>query len=283
LLAPGDMLGGYRIERHLARGGQSHVYLARRLSDGLRVALKVLRAAGGARQPRIRFDRESHVGLAVDHPHLVKVHEAGQAQGRMYQALELLDGASLDRILTRQGPLPVAAACEVVRQAALGLGRLHVRGLVHRDVKPANILWTRAGRAVLLDLGVVGFVHTRGGRLTGCYHCLGTPGYMAPEQCSDPHAVDFRADLYGLGCTLFCLLTGQPPTGRGGRSPLAALPPNLPQPLLGLLADLLEKNRSRRLLTAEEVALRLAPFAQGPSLARWMRRQRRTWRLRWSA
>src|SRR5262249_19570116 len=124
----------------------------------------------------------------------------------------------LDELLGRFGPLPVADACEVIRQAALGLQHLHEHGLVHRDVKPSNLMLTTGGEVKVLDLGLSRDLlqSDEGERITAHGDCLGKLDYVAPEQCVDPHAVDARADIYALGCTLYDLLAGQPPFAGAG-------------------------------------------------------------------
>ena len=182
------------------------------------------------------------------------------------------------------GPLPVAEACEVIRQAALGLQHLHEHGLVHRDVKPSNLMLTPAGQVKVLDLGLARHLHEpgAGARITWQGQFLGTLDYVAPEQCSDPHAVDIRADVYGLGCTLYELLTGQPPFARPGYEsvfkkmkahvempvpPIQERRPDIPEDLALILERMLAKDREGRFASPADVVQALQPFAAGAELA----------------
>jgi len=179
--------------------------------------------------------------------------------------------------------LPAAEACEVVRRAALGLEHLHKHGLVHRDAKPANLMLTPSGQVKLLDLGVARYtrVPVPGEQITLPGQCLGTLDYMAPEQCLDSHAVDGRADIYALGCTLYELLTGQPPFAGPNHGSVylkmnahveAPVPPirgrrsDVPERLAAALERMLAKDRGSRFVSAAGVVAALQPFAAGADL-----------------
>ena len=141
-------------------------------------------------------------------------HDAGEADGTHFLVMEYVDGIDLSNLVRQHGPLPVAEACELIRQAALGLQHAHEHGLVHRDIKPANLLLTTGGQVKILDLGLALLaVDTRRptNELTADRPVMGTADYMSPEQAGDSHAVDIRADIYSLGCTLYKLLTGKAP------------------------------------------------------------------------
>ena len=200
------VLAGYRILGVLGRGGMAIVYKARQLRPKCLVAVKLIdRSLAGNGEIVARFRQEQNLGARMRHPHLTAVYQAGRAAGCSYLVMEFVEGDTLDGLVGRRGPLAVAEACEVIRQAALGLQYLHEQGLVHRDIKPSNLMLTPGGRVKVLDLGVARDHHqsSEAERFTSPGQCLGTPDYMAPEQCVDPHAVDSRADIYGLGCTLY--------------------------------------------------------------------------------
>ena len=149
----------------------------------------------------------------LNHNNIVRATDAGEADGVHYLVMELIDGIDLARLVRLAGPLPVAAACELVRQAAVGLQYAHENGLVHRDIKPSNLLLSVNGELKISDLGLalLNRDERASGELTVTGQVMGTADYMAPEQWEDSHAVDIRADLYSLGCTLYTLLAGRPP------------------------------------------------------------------------
>jgi serine/threonine protein kinase len=209
----GQRLGPYRIEGRLGQGGMGIVFRARH-DDGRTVALKVLRdelaADDGYRQ---RLAHEARAAAEVDHPNLAPVLEAGEADGRLYLAVRYVDGRSLAERLAVGGPLAVGELVRLAADVAAGLDALHRRGIVHRDVKPANILLAADGTAVLGDFGLAKSrawtVLTRTGQV------LGTANYLAPEVIRGQSATPL-SDLYGLGCVLFeCLAGASPFAGRG--------------------------------------------------------------------
>jgi len=215
-LATGTMLAGYRIERFLAQGGMGVVYLASQVSLGRPIALKLI-APERARDDdfRERFLRESRLAASIDHPNVVPVHEAGEEDGLLYVAMRYVDGPDLGALLRAAGELEPQRAARIVAQVAAALDAAHARGLVHRDVKPANVLVADPGAAehcYLTDFGLTKQIAattdvTRTGTVMGTVH------YIAPEQLRGD-AVDGRADVYALGCVLYRLLTGRPPFAR---------------------------------------------------------------------
>ena len=232
------------------------------------------------------------MGARLRHPNLIAVYEAGHAAGRVYLVMEFIDGDNLGAFVGRYGPLPVAEACEVVRQAALGLQHLHEHSLVHRDVKPANLMLTLAGEVKVLDLGLARHLHGPGAgeQITWHGEFLGTLDYVAPEQCVDSHAVDIRADVYGLGCTLYELLAGQAPFARPGYEsafqkmkahveapvpPIREPRPDVPERLAGALERMLAKDREDRFAMPADVVRAVQPFAAGAELAALARAPRR--------
>ncbi len=211
---PSRLLGEYEVLGPLGSGGMGEVYKARHRRLDKLVALKLLPAGSqGSREAAARFQREMKAIGALDHPNVVEAHDAGEQSGVVYLAMKLIDGVDLERLVKERGPMPIAEACELVRQAALGLHYLHQRGLVHRDVKPSNLMRTSDGTVKVLDLGLARWRMDAeaGHSLTGAGRVMGTPDFLAPEQVEDTAAAEARADLYGLSGTLFYLLTGRVP------------------------------------------------------------------------
>jgi serine/threonine protein kinase len=271
-------LPGFEILAELGRGGMAHVYKARDLRRQRLVAIKVSDPSlAGDCEMVARFRQEQFLTVRLTHPNLVAAYDAGHIEGVAYLVLELVEGHDLAWIIRQREHLPVAEACEVVRRTALGLDHLHKHRLVHRDVKPANLMLTQSRQVKVLDLGVAHALAPEE-QITSRGQCLGTADYMAPEQCLDSDAVDGRADIYALGCTLYELLTGQPPFA--GRSvflkmmahieapvpPIRRRRPDVPERLAATLERMLAKDRTGRFDSAGGVALALQPFAAGAEL-----------------
>jgi serine/threonine protein kinase len=204
-------IGPYQVIGLLGQGGMGAVYKARHPQSGATVALKVVKPAEdeGSQALRRRFQREIKLLQQVQHPHVVRVLDVGSTpQGHDYLALELVPGCSL-RQLAKARPVTCRQAAEVVRQLADALAALHAAGILHRDLKPDNVMLRPDGAPILLDFGLAR--GTDASRLTQTGALLGTPAYMAPEQTDDASQVDERADVYGLGAVLFFLLAGRPP------------------------------------------------------------------------
>jgi Protein kinase domain len=205
---PGERLADLELLRELGRGGMGAVYAARD-ALGREVAVKVLLPGGESDLPRLRLEAEALARL--DHPSLVRVHTFGvDERGRWYVVMELVPGESLQTRLERHGPLPVEEASRIARDLTLALQHTHERGVLHRDLKPHNVLLEPGGRVALTDFGLARLTdrtrHTETGEV------LGTPAYMAPEQAAGQvDGIGPPADVYGLGATLFALLTGEPP------------------------------------------------------------------------
>lgn len=231
-------LGEYRLLEELGRGGMGRVYKALHTKLDRIVALKVLsRGRMGDQQAIARFEREMKAVGRLAHKNIVQAHDAREIDGTSVLIMEFVDGLDLAKIVHRVGPVPVAEACELVRQTALALQCAHEHGLVHRDIKPSNIMLTHSGEVKLLDLGLARFYDAKprgadcqsaasspaasladwqpapqaADDMTGTGQAMGTADYMAPEQASDCRTVDIRADLYSLGCTLYKLLSGRAP------------------------------------------------------------------------
>src|SRR5213594_2336037 len=207
----GRELGGYRILEPLGRGGTSVVYRAEHVRLGRAAALKLLTAALGEADFRERFLRESKLAASLDHPGIVPVYDAGEEDGLLYIAMACVDGSDLKTLLVREGRLLPRRALRIVGQIASALDAAHARGLVHRDVKPANILVGPDDRAYLSDFGVVKELASNGTTRTGSF--VGTIEYSAPEQIEGGE-VDARTDVYALACVFYECLTGTPPFHR---------------------------------------------------------------------
>ena len=206
---PGLEIEGYVLDAELGHGGMGVVYRAHEPLLGRQVALKLIRTdVGDPEVMRQRFMIEARAGAAIDHPNVVQVHKVGQVEDVLYIAMQLIDGPSLGDVLHKEVFIEGNRAVEIVCQVAGALSVAHERGLVHRDVKPRNILLQPVGgveHAYLADFGLARFVAMSG--LTKTNDSIGTPAYMAPEQINGP-AVDGRADIYALGCVLYHALTG---------------------------------------------------------------------------
>ncbi|HEX2220779.1 MAG TPA: protein kinase [Gemmatimonadales bacterium] len=202
----------YVLERVLGRGGMATVYLARDLKHDRHVALKVLDADAAASLGPERFQREIKVAARLHHPHVLSVYDSGEAAGRLWFTMPYVRGESLRERLRREGILPIDEALRITRQAAQALSYAHREGVVHRDVKPENLLLTEDGSTMVADFGIARAVEGHhDAALTETGAALGTPAYMAPEQSSGGGAVDARADQYALAATCHEMLTGAPP------------------------------------------------------------------------
>jgi hypothetical protein len=265
--APGELgrLAHYRVLRVLGAGGMGVVFHAEDTQLERPVALKAMRpAAAAAPSARERFLREARAAAAIEHDHIVPIYQVGEDRGVPYMAMQLLRGESLEDRARRANRLPAAEVLRVGREVAEGLAAAHARGLVHRDVKPANVWLTPEGRVKLLDFGLVRAAAARGPDLTLEGVVVGTPAYMAPEQASGG-AVDARSDLFALGCVLYRLAAGDTPFR--GEDPLATLVavatreprplrelrPDFPPALSDLVTRLLAKDPAGRPQTAQAV------------------------------
>ncbi len=210
-LAPGQMLGKYKVTSHIANGAMGMVYRARDTKLNRDVALKVLfpHLTGDPNLMR-RFQREAQTIAQLDHPNIVALYDTDNADGYHYIAMQFIDGASLGSRLRQGGPRPgVRDTLEIARQVGSALAYAHTRGLVHRDVKPDNILCSKDGRYYLTDFSIVQLAD--GTHLTQTFASLGTPAYMSPEQGQGNKVIDHRSDIYSFGVVLYELLAGTPP------------------------------------------------------------------------
>ena len=280
----------YRIVRLIGRGGMGDVYQAEHKLMNRPVAIKVIRRRLVASTAAVeRFHREVQAAARLSHPNIVTAHDAEQAGDLHFLVMEYVEGTDLAEVVRQRGPLPADQACDYIRQAAAGLQHAHEQGMVHRDIKPHNLMLTAGGKIKILDFGLANFasssaaeqssaaaapgdVDAAASQLTTLGTTMGTPDYIAPEQAEDAHAADIRADLYSLGCTLYFLLAGKPPFSEGDvmhklaahRSqtpePIESVRVDVPQELAKVLRRLLAKSPTERFQTPAEVADALAPF-----------------------
>jgi serine/threonine protein kinase len=283
---PLERLREYQLLEKLGQGGMGTLYKALHSRLKRVVALKVLppeRMHDGAAVAR--FQREMEAIGRLNHPHIVRATDAGEVDGTHFLVMDFIEGQTLGQLVQACGPLSVAEACELVRQVALGLQHVHEHGLVHRDVKPSNLLLSADGQVKVLDLGLALLKEedAEAAELTATGQVMGTFDYMAPEQFGDTHTVDIRADIYSLGCTLYFLLAGKAPfSGPAYANRLSKMrahadapaPPirerrgDVPAGLAAVLARMLAKEPSDRFATPAEVAAALVPFTAGCNLAR---------------
>jgi serine/threonine protein kinase len=277
----GFLFGNYRVLERLGRGGQSTVYLCVHTVLGRRVALKVLPLAQAENPAAVaRFHREARAAAALDHPNIAHAYDSGTEGDLHFLVTAYVDGSSLQEIVENHGPLDVIRAAHYVRQAALGMQHIYEAGLVHRDIKPGNLLLDRRGVVRVLDLGLARFFHDHQDVLTVMYdgnRILGTADYLSPEQARDSHDVDIRTDVYSLGGTFYFLLTGRPPfLGRTVAqkllahqtkepTPVRELRPEVPKKLAAVLDRMMAKDPAKRYPTPAAVAAALAPWTRTPT------------------
>src|SRR6186713_1172096 len=201
----------YPIERELGRGGMATVYLARDLRHRRNVALKMLHPELSAVLGSERFLKEIELTANLQHPHILPLFDSGSAEGQLFYVMPFIEGEPLRARLEREKQLPVADAVRIATEVADALGYAHAHGVIHRDVKPENIL-LHGGHALVADFGIALAVQQAGGqRMTQTGLSLGTPQYMSPEQAMGEKTVDHRADIYALGAVTYEMLTGDPP------------------------------------------------------------------------
>ena len=205
------LMGPYEVLEVIGKGGMATVYRGRRRETGQTVALKVM-APDAAANPTLvkRFQHEFAAALRLRHPNIIQVWDYGLEGGRPYLVMEYIEGENLGRRIARQGPMPEADALPVLLQVADGLHAAHERQMIHRDVKSDNVLLGKDGQAKLTDLGLIKDFNDLD-ELTKTRTCLGTIAFVAPEQFEDAKRADVRADIYGLGATLYHAVTGVPP------------------------------------------------------------------------
>jgi eukaryotic-like serine/threonine-protein kinase len=302
--------GPYILLERLGEGGMGQVYKARHRKLRRVAALKIIRKDRiGTAEAAQRFYREVEACSRLSHPNIVLAYDADEVADTRYLAMELVEGIDLGKLTKLYGPLPVEAACDFIRQAALGLQHAFERGLVHRDIKPSNLLLATppgvgrishasldfqqlaGGTVKVLDLGLARLneplneTHT----LTQAHAVLGTPDFIAPEQARDARSADIRSDLYSLGCTLYYLLTGQVPFDVPApmekllkhyleEAPrIETVRQEIPQAVGNIVRRLMAKNPADRYQTPAELAVALTAVTQEPVASR----AGRSWNPSW--
>ncbi|WP_153557722.1 serine/threonine protein kinase [Roseimaritima sediminicola] len=265
----GFFLGKYKLLGHLGTGGMSSVYLAQHIKMGDRRAIKVLpRRRVKDASYLARFQNEAKAIAALNHPNIVRAFDIDNEGDLHYLVMEYVDGDDLQVRVRKDGPFDFRTAAQVVIQAARGLQHAHDRGLIHRDIKPANLLIDSNGTIRLLDMGLALFSDNEEASLTIEHNenVLGTADYLAPEQALNSHDVDHRADIYGLGCTLYFMLTGQPPFPEGSLAQRIAkhqteMPKSIrqirtdcPGELEGMVVKMIQKDPRYRYQSGADVA-----------------------------
>jgi serine/threonine protein kinase len=298
-------VGPYQILDRLGKGGQSEVYKARHPEYGWTVALKVIRSARlASAEASEQFLQEMQAMADLEHPNIVQFWDADKAGDAYYCAMEFVEGTDLGKVVRLQGYLPPPLAAEYVRQTALGLQHAHEHNLVHRDIKPVNLLLTsqpsettdpapsdsaqpvKEGLPLIkiLDWGLAslhpsGEMEEQPPENGQGYTIVGTADYISPEQAMNPQTVDIRADIYSLGCTLYFLLTGQTPFAgdtvmqkvmlHQSAEPVGvqSLNPDVPPAMAAIVRRMMAKKPEGRFQTPAAVALALAPFCRGDLVA----------------
>jgi serine/threonine protein kinase len=288
----GFFVGRYRILDQLGQGGMGRVFKAVHETMNRVVALKLV-SSGLVRTERARqmFQREVLAAGRLMHPNIVTAYDANEIGDRQYLVLEFVDGPNLEQLVRERGPLPIEVACDVIRQAAHGLQYASEIGMVHRDIKPGNLLVqkTDGGRLVkILDFGLARF-HDPSPDIPGGAGTIlvrentvtGTPDFVSPEQARSVHDVDIRSDLYSLGCTFYYLLTGKVPFPGGSvvkklvrhateePLPVEQLRPEVPPALGGIIRKLMAKDPGDRFQTPAALATALEPFTSSGA-AEWV-------------
>jgi len=267
------LAGKYKVLEHLGTGGMGSVFLCEHRHMRRRVAVKILPPDPGDPTHVQRVRREAQAVAMLDHPNIVRAFDLDREGGIHFLVMEYIDGASLQYIVDSRGRLPLDRAVNYVAQAALGLQNAHDNGLVHRDVKPSNLMLDWAGTVKLLDLGLARFSRAPDNltQASDSKTVLGTADYLAPEQARSSQ-VDGRADVYALGAVAYFLLTGRPPFDGGSvaqklirhqteaPAPVTALRPEVPAELAAAVARMLVKDPAARQPTARAVIADLRPW-----------------------
>lgn len=272
-------IGKYKVLEKLGAGGMGQVFLCEHKLMRRRVAVKVLPTAKAEDPSSLeRFYREARAVAAVDHPNIVRAYDIDQDENLHFLVMEYVDGTNLQDLIKKVGPLDPIRACHYIYGAAVGLQHAHEIGLVHRDIKPGNILVDRFGVVKVLDLGLARFFNDEEDILTKKYdeNVLGTADYLAPEQALDSHSVDIRADIYSLGATFYFLLTASPPFPEGSvaqkliwhqnRQPrhVRSLRSDIPDEIILTLDRMMMKDPAKRFQTPADVMASLSRWVASP-------------------
>ncbi len=275
------LLGSYVLLERIGEGGMGHVFKARNWKLNTVVALKLIRKEHLDNPNAVRrFHHEIRAAAQLDHPNIVRALDADEVNGAHLLVMEYVPGVDLAKLVKRDGPLPVEKACDYARQTALGLQHAHQCGLVHRDIKPHNLLLTPQGMVKILDMGLARLHYANenqaSGALTHEGTVMGSFDFIAPEQAMDSHTVDIRADLYSLGCTLYYLVAGRAPFSGGAAmeklikhrsqepEPLERLRPGVPAAVTVVVRKLMAKRPEDRYQTPAEAAVALAAACASP-------------------
>jgi eukaryotic-like serine/threonine-protein kinase len=276
----GFTIGKFKLLERVGVGGMGQVFLCEHMFMKKRLAVKVLPPAK-ADQPAAlgRFYREARAAGSLDHPNIVRTHDIDQDGNLHFIVMDYVDGPNLLDVVKKFGALDIRRAVSYVHQVAHGLDYAFRNSLIHRDIKPGNILIDRKGVARILDMGLARFINDHGDQLTLKYDdkiVLGTADYVAPEQVANSHSVDIRADIYALGATLYFLLAGHPPFPTGTVSqkllwhrtkdptPIRQIRPEVPDALAAVLGKMMSKDPKGRHQTPAQVAADLEHFLDGP-------------------
>ena len=276
----GFTIGKYKLLERVGVGGMGQVFLCEHMFMKKRVAIKVLPPAKAEHPAALgRFYREARAAGSLEHPNVVRTHDIDQDGNLHFIVMDYVDGPNLLDVVKKFSPLDITRAISYVRQSAAALEYAFRNHLIHRDIKPGNVLIDRKGVARILDMGLARFINDHSDQLTLKYDdkiVLGTADYVAPEQVANSHAVDIRADIYALGATFYFLLAGHPPFPTGTVSqkllwhrtkeptPIRQIRPEVPEGLAAIVARMMAKEPKARYQTPGQVVSELAPFLTGP-------------------
>ncbi len=272
-------IGKYKVLERLGSGGMGQVFLCEHKLMRRKVAVKVLPTAKAEDPSSLeRFYREARAVAALDHPNIVRAYDIDQEDNLHFLVMEYVDGVSMQDVIKKFGPMNVTRACHYMYWSAIGLDHAHKAGLIHRDIKPGNILIDRQGTVKILDMGLARFFNDDEDLLTKKYDesVLGTADYLAPEQAIDSHSVDGRADIYSLGATFYYLLSGFQPFVDGTvaqkliwhqtRTPksIRSIRPEVPEGVSAIIEKMMAKDPADRFQNPAELAEALVPWVQTP-------------------